>query len=116
MLEGNRSEDVAEAIKANYPGVDPGQLIQKAGDHFSAVARADASVIRGWCLEAFRETYRKMVDIGDFANALKAIKELMNYAKQCSEPPQDQTDDSPSDEPHEVKPSASGSAGRPTER
>ncbi len=93
MLEGNRCEDVAEAIKANYPSADPGELIQKAGDHFGTVARADASVIRGWCLEAYRETYRKMVDIGDFANALKAIKELMNYAKQCSEPPQDQSDE-----------------------
>lgn len=116
-MDGNRSEDVAGAIKANYPTADAGDLIQKAGDHFSTVALADPVVIRGWCLEALREMYRRMVDIGDFANALKAVKELMSYSKQqCSSPPEDQPHDNQSNEPPEVKPSARGSAGRPVER
>lgn len=54
------------------------------------MAQADRTVIRGWCLEALREMYRRMVDIGDYAGALKAIKELMHYANKCSSTDQDE--------------------------
>lgn len=44
--------------------------------HFEEIADADPKVIRGWCLEAFQELYRRMMTIGDYANALRAVKEL----------------------------------------
>jgi hypothetical protein len=87
MLEGNRAEDIVQAIRTTYAEENPEQLINAAGDHFATVGEADTSVIRGWCLEAYREMYRRMVDIGDYAGALKAIKELMAFANRCSAPP-----------------------------
>lgn len=99
LLEGNRTEDVAQAIAARFPGEDPAKLLHAAGDHFATVAGADPLVIRGWCLEALREMYRRMVDIGDYAGALKAIKELMAYAKQCSAPVANQPQEGPINQP-----------------
>jgi hypothetical protein len=92
MLEGNRSEDIAQALRAKFPDEEPTALLNAAADHFATVAQADPLVIRGFCLEALREMYRRMVDVGDYAGALKALKELMAYATKCSVPP---TDDPP---------------------
>src|SRR5690242_20058871 len=80
MLEGNRAEDITEAIKNSFPHEDPAALINAAGDHFATVAEADNGVIVGWCLEAYRELYRRMVAIGDFPGALRAVKELLNFS------------------------------------
>jgi hypothetical protein len=81
LIEGNRVDDVSQALRAAYPGADPAALVARAADHFATIAQADPTVIRGWCLESLREMYRRMVDVGDYAGALKALRELMQYAR-----------------------------------
>lgn len=90
LLEGNRAEDIAQAIAKTFPDQDPAALLNAAGDHFAAVAQADPLVIRGFCLEAYRELYRRCFDIGDYQGGMKAVKELMAYATKCSAPPLDE--------------------------
>lgn len=80
LLDGACEADVIDAIGKEFSGADPAALLQAAMKHFELVAGADPLVIRGWCLEAYRELYRKMIDIGDYANALRAVKELRQAA------------------------------------
>lgn len=80
LLEGNAEIDIREAIAAKFPDEDGALLLVAAMDHLQAVGNADKSVIRGWCLEAYRELYRRMLDIGDYNNAAKIVKELMRLS------------------------------------
>lgn len=83
ILEGNRAEDVADQIRQMYPAADVEHLLSNAANYFASVGNADAEVIRGWCLDATRELYRRMVESGDYVGALRAIKQLATLAK-CS--------------------------------
>jgi fructose-specific component phosphotransferase system IIB-like protein len=65
-------------------------LIDRAVAIFRATADADTTVIRGWCLEAYRELYRRMVAIGDFAGALRAVQSLLKYADSHASPEPDE--------------------------
>ena len=49
-------------------------------EHLANVGAADPQVIDGWCFESARDLYQKMVEVGDFANALRAIKEIHRLA------------------------------------
>ena len=99
LIEGVRVRDIKEAAAISYPDADVDQCIEAALDSFAVTARADGGIIRGWCLEAYRELYRRMLEIGDFSGALKAVKELIREAKtqpfdntgECSSKPKQPT-------------------------
>ena len=80
ILEGNRTPDIVEAITEAFPGSNPAALIKSAMDHLAKTADSDTDIIKGWCFEAYREMYRRMVDVGDYKGAIAAIKELR---KEC---------------------------------
>ena len=42
--------------------------------------KTEAHVVRGWCFEATKSLYAQMVAIGDFAGALRAVKQLYELA------------------------------------
>jgi len=81
LIEGQRTEDIHHAIADRFPKQSADKLITQATDHLATVANADTTVIKGWCFEAYRELYRRMVDVGDYKGAIAAIKELR---KECS--------------------------------
>jgi hypothetical protein len=80
LLEGHRDADIREAAAARWPGSDPQQLINSAVEHFINAAKCDRRVIIGFGIEAYRDLYRRLIEIGDFTNAIRAIKELVNLA------------------------------------
>jgi hypothetical protein len=80
MVEGNRAADITEALAQSFPGADAQALIGQANDYFATLSGADKDVIHGWCLESLREMYRRMVQIGDFPGALRAVKLLLDYS------------------------------------
>ena len=80
LIEGNRIEDVKEALAAKFPTANIETVIAAAGDHFETVAYSDESVIVGWALESCRELYRRMVDCGDYSGALKALSEMLKHS------------------------------------
>ena len=94
MIDGLRTADIQEALQVSYPDADADACILNAVKHFEQTAGADVTVIRGWCLEAYRTLYQKMVSIGDFMGALRTIKELMAYSLKCS-PPNNEPDPDP---------------------
>ena len=78
-MEGHTEAEIRQALKELYAAPPSKQtaLITAVLDEFAQIGQADREVIRGWGLEALRHLYQKMVEIGDYANAMKAIKELM---------------------------------------
>ena len=88
LIEGIREGDIRQALRTAYPKANPDALLNQAADHFQTVAEADPEVVRGWALEAFRELYRKMYEIGDFTGALRAAKELLKYAMHPPQAPE----------------------------
>lgn len=74
--------DIVEALHEKHADDDASEAIACAMSHFEKVADSDMSVVRGWCLEALRETYRKMIETGDYAGATRTIKELYKIASE----------------------------------
>ena len=81
MIQGANGSQILEAIAEKFPTLDSSTLIRGAGDHFDRIARADTSLLRGWCFEATRDLYRKMLEVGDYPNALRAVKQMRDFAK-----------------------------------
>ena len=76
LLSGATHFDILEAIRSSYPGDDPAKLILDAMRLFEQAEFADARIVHGWCFEATKDLYRRMVEIGDYPGALKAVKQL----------------------------------------
>ena len=72
---------MAEAITEKFPDSDAHAILSAASDHFESIAYSDDRVIVGWALESCRELYRRMIDCGDYAGALKAISEMLKHSK-----------------------------------
>ena len=81
ILEGNTRQDIEAAAPELFPGVDAKKVIEHALEAFAAVANESTDVIGGWCLESSRDLYRKMVEVGDYAGALRAVKQVTDTAK-----------------------------------
>ena len=76
LLAGHSAEDIRQAGAGRYPGENIDALIVESLDRFTELASADSDTIRGWCLAAYRDLYKKMVAIGDYSGAIRAVKEL----------------------------------------
>lgn len=80
LLTGARDADVLEAIRTQWPDQAVPELIAAAVNELEAAGHYNRRAIRGWCFESTKDLYRRMVEIGDFAGALRAIKQLYDLA------------------------------------
>ena len=80
ITAGHDEKQIREALAAKYPDADPAKTLRAVMEHLANVGAADPQVIDGWCFESARDLYQKMVEVGDFANALRAIKEIHRLA------------------------------------
>ena len=80
LLDGHRDEDIREALAFRWPEINRDAVLAEVIQYFEEAATCDKTVLVGWALEAYRDLYRRMVAIGDFANALRAVKELAALA------------------------------------
>lgn len=96
-MQGNSEHLIRESIADEFPDASPVALITGVLNHFVEVASLNEVALLGtygWCLEASKEMYRRMVEIGDYAGALRAIKQIKELADQAialtppPEPPQ----------------------------
>jgi hypothetical protein len=81
ILTGTTSFDIFEAIAATYPGTQAGPLMLEAMRYFENASAFEPGIVRGWCFEAARDLYRRMVECGDFAGALRAVKQIQEMAR-----------------------------------
>lgn len=82
LLEGHSKADILDACRQNFPKEDPKALIAAATDAFRIVSKESPDIQLGWCMEATRELFRKMSDIGDYIGALRCVKQLHDMSKQ----------------------------------
>jgi len=87
MIEGQREADIAEAVATAFPGQSAKKLIEAAVDHFVQAAHCERNVILGWSMEAYRALYRKLLEIGDYHGAMKAVASLQKLASEL--PPEE---------------------------
>lgn len=76
VLSGVTEADIGEAVRQSWPDAHARPLIVAAAAQLAAAADFDPAIVAGWCIEATRDLYRRMVEIGDFAGALRAVKQL----------------------------------------
>ena len=81
ILEGNTRQDIEAAAPDLFPGVDAKKVVAHALEAFAVVANESTDVIGGFCLESSRDLYRKMVEVGDYAGALRAVKQIIDTTK-----------------------------------
>ena len=83
ILEGASEEQIREAFAEMYPTAKKntvGKVIEAALERIlQAGARAPGEVA-AFCVESTRELYRKMVEIGDYPGALRALRQLHELA------------------------------------
>jgi len=81
ILQGANEHDVCEAALVQWPDIDARPLILAAVQTLRDAGAVDREVVLGWCVEATRDLYRRMLDIGDHAGALKAVRQLANLTQ-----------------------------------
>ena len=85
VLDGHDEHHIREAIQQQWPNANPPALLAAAVDQLAKSADFDEALVLGFCLEATRHLYQRMLAIGDFSGALKAIQQLHKLA--ASTPP-----------------------------
>jgi hypothetical protein len=81
ILTGAGMYEIYEAIETTFPESSPAALLKEAMDSFEQAANFNPEVVRGWCFEAARDLYRRMVETGDYPGALRAVKQIAEIAK-----------------------------------
>lgn len=81
VLEGSTRADIEEAAPQLFPRMNVARLLDHAMQSFADVADQPTDVIGGWCLESSRDLYRKMVEVGDYDGALRAVKQVTEVVK-----------------------------------
>jgi len=80
ILAGASEHEIVEAARQQWPDLDARPLILCAADELAKAGDADPAILYGWCIESTRELYQRMREIGDFAGALRAVKQLHDLA------------------------------------
>ena len=80
ILEANDERDIREAIRTNYPDANEAAVLAAAVKEIEAIGSESQDFTRGWALAATRELVRKMIEIGDYANAMRGIKQVAELA------------------------------------
>lgn len=77
IIEGHSNDDILEYLEASNMTLDQAKILfEEALKSFVKAANLPKSVRLGWCLEAYRDLYRRLLETGDYSGALKAIQEI----------------------------------------
>ena len=80
ILEGATEYDILEAMQQAWPDGNHASILLGAIEKIRESSRLDPTTVRGFCVEATRDLFRRMVEIGDFPGALRAIRQLRELA------------------------------------
>lgn len=77
ILEGQSMHNILTALKENEVSMkEVPEILESAQSEWRSLAKVDSDEIKGFARAASMHLYKKMVEIGDYANALRALKEL----------------------------------------
>jgi hypothetical protein len=80
ILEANDERDIREAIRKEFPDANEADVLAAAVAEIEAIGAESADFTRGWALAATRELVRKMIEVGDYNNAMRGIKQVHDLA------------------------------------
>lgn len=80
IIAGQTEHDIVGAIKQHWPEADAAPLIVAAVGRIEKAGQFDPGIVRGWCFEAYRDLYRRMIEVGDFGGAMRAVKLITDFA------------------------------------
>ncbi len=80
LIEVQSLADIKEYIESKG-NKDSDKIISKAFAVILEDQNISQEIRQAWCLEAYRDIYRKLVETGDYSGALKAIKEIAALTK-----------------------------------
>ena len=80
ILEANDERDIREAIRAKYPGTNENAALEAAVREIADIGSEEPEFTHGWALAATRELVRKMIEVGDYNNAMRGIKQVSELA------------------------------------
>ena len=80
LLEGHSLPEIEEACSIHFPKHDSKSLLNLAAKPFSEYSKEPEDAVRGWCLAAARDLYRKLASVGAYADALRAVKLVADLA------------------------------------
>lgn len=89
LLEGATVTHALDYAARKWPSSDTRRLMGEALARFRNSAAVDGEAIEGWALEAYRDLYREMRSIGDFANAKRSVDAIVDLSRKraaASEP------------------------------
>ena len=89
IIRGDGPNDVYAAIAKKYPKDNAQDLVNGVMAKLRDAADFDQDIVIGWCFEATREVYRKMIAARDYTGALRAIKQVAEIAKHVPSSPSD---------------------------
>jgi len=79
IVSGHSHTHIVEYLKSvGEDDASSKEIIAQAFEKLLDSAELPESARRGWCLEAYRLLYQKLVATGDYSGALKAVKEIAN--------------------------------------
>jgi len=78
LLTGASEQQIREALCEKYPDVNASEVMVEVQTQLQAAGRPNTDAVKGWALMAYRKIYQQMLQIGDYAGALKAVKEITN--------------------------------------
>ena len=81
ILSGITEHELNKKIDETWPDVDKQPLIVQAVKRFSDNEHLNPTAVMGFCFEASRDLYRRMIEAGDFVNALRAVKQMADLAR-----------------------------------
>lgn len=87
ILEGNTREAIEEAIADTWPDEKHKPLIVAAMSALKRSARSMRTNATAWCIESLRFLYQKQVEIGEYAGAMRAVKQIADLAMPKSSSP-----------------------------
>jgi len=77
LIEGQSLADIKEFLKnKDKTEKEADEIIKKAFDIILSDSEMNLDMRTAWCIEAYRDIYKKLVETGDYNGAIKAIKEI----------------------------------------
>lgn len=76
IAKGASPIEQAEALEAHFPTADPQAVYQDAVAHVLRLAEPGPALVRGFAFVSAQELYRRAVESGDLAAALRTLKFL----------------------------------------
>lgn len=105
IVQGQTEGHIVEAIAAKWPDQDSRPLIVAALQQVEKAGDVNARLTKGWCIEAYRELHRRLVEMGDYAAAVRAVAKINEISS--SAPPEP---DGPNNEQQESEAEAQARA------